>query len=108
HLVAVKVLDGKLSVFVDGFAVFNLAVQLPPTVYLGFTGATGGITDVHSVSNVQITTGLPIPAPVPAPTPAPIPAPSPPPAAPLGYRLVGSDGGIFSYGAARFYGSTGG
>ncbi len=33
-------------------------------------------------------------------------APGPAPAS--GYRLVGSDGGIFSYGAAAYYGSTGG
>ena len=29
-------------------------------------------------------------------------------ASPLGYWLVASDGGIFSYGDATFYGSTGG
>jgi hypothetical protein len=40
------------------------------------------------------------PAPAPAPTPAPAPAPH-------GYWLVGSDGGIFTFGNAQFYGSTG-
>jgi hypothetical protein len=40
----------------------------------------------------------------PAPTPAP---PAAPPAPQHGYWLVGSDGGIFSFGAAQFYGSTG-
>jgi hypothetical protein len=39
-------------------------------------------------------------------------APSPPPTPPAptgnhGYWLVGSDGGIFSFGSAQFYGSTG-
>ena len=35
-----------------------------------------------------------------------LPAPSPPPPS-HGYWLVGSDGGIFSFGSAQFYGSTG-
>jgi hypothetical protein len=34
------------------------------------------------------------------------PSPTPPPA-PHGYWLVGSDGGIFTFGSAQFYGSTG-
>ena len=39
---------------------------------------------------------------------APPPAPSPPPPVPQhGYWLVGSDGGIFTFGSAQFYGSTG-
>ena len=33
--------------------------------------------------------------------------PPPPPPAPHGYWLVGSDGGIFTFGSATFYGSTG-
>jgi hypothetical protein len=45
------------------------------------------------------------PAPAP-PAPAP-PSPVTPPAAQHGYWLVGSDGGIFTFGAAQFYGSTG-
>jgi hypothetical protein len=43
--------------------------------------------------------------PPPAPTPAP-PAPAPAPVN-YGYWLVGSDGGIFTFGSAQFYGSTG-
>ena len=39
-------------------------------------------------------------------TPAAPPLP-PPPAPSHGYWLVGSDGGIFSFGSAQFYGSTG-
>ncbi len=34
-------------------------------------------------------------------------APAPPPTPPHGYWLVGSDGGIFTFGSAQFYGSTG-
>ena len=41
-------------------------------------------------------------------TPTPAPTPTPPSTeAGHGYWLVGSDGGIFSFGAAQFYGSTG-
>jgi hypothetical protein len=41
------------------------------------------------------------------PTPTPTPTPAPAPTAKHGYWLVGSDGGIFSFGSAPFYGSTG-
>ena len=47
----------------------------------------------------------------PVSTPTPTPTPTPPVTAPStathGYWLVGSDGGIFSFGSAQFYGSTG-
>ena len=39
---------------------------------------------------------------------SPTPTPPTPPAAAHGYWLVGSDGGIFTFGTAQFYGSTGG
>ena len=44
--------------------------------------------------------------PTPRPT-SPAPPTSPPAAAAKGYYLVGSDGGIFTFGGAQFYGSTG-
>ncbi len=50
----------------------------------------------------------PLPPPVvttPTSTPAPTPTPTPTPQ--HGYWLVGSDGGIFTFGSAGFYGSTG-
>ncbi len=43
----------------------------------------------------------------PTPPPTPTPTPTPTPQAQHGYWLVGSDGGIFTFGSARFYGSTG-
>ena len=46
------------------------------------------------------------PAAPPAPAPTP-PSPVTPPAPRHGYWLVGSDGGIFTFGVAQFYGSTG-
>ncbi len=41
------------------------------------------------------------------PPPVSPPPPQPPPPATHGYWLVGSDGGIFTFGSASFYGSTG-
>ncbi|HEY1651734.1 MAG TPA: fibronectin type III domain-containing protein [Acidimicrobiales bacterium] len=40
-------------------------------------------------------------------TPEPPASPPPPPAPQHGYWLVGSDGGIFTFGSAQFHGSTG-
>ena len=48
---------------------------------------------------VQLTVNTPTPPPTPTP---PTPAPTP-----HGYWLVGSDGGIFTFGSSQFYGSTG-
>ena len=59
----------------------------------GFTASSGTTTLVVSASPAATTTTTPTPTPTPA--------------AQHGYWLVGSDGGIFSFGAAQFYGSTG-
>jgi hypothetical protein len=63
--------------------------------YSGYTGAT-----VYSASSsptlIETVGGW---------TPPPSPPPNPP--SPQGYWLVGSDGGVFAFGAAQFYGSTG-
>jgi hypothetical protein len=56
------------------------------------------------------TTPPPDPGTNPGPDPGPSPGPSPDPSAPAppqGYWLVARDGGIFSFGSARFFGSTG-
>jgi hypothetical protein len=45
---------GRLTVAIDGGRALDAAVTLPPEVFVGFTGATGGISDRHAVSNVQI------------------------------------------------------
>jgi hypothetical protein len=52
--------------------------------------------------------GVSAPAAPAAPGPAPTPAPAAPPGPdPAGYWVVGSDGGVYAYGAAPFKGSTG-
>ncbi len=41
-------------------AVYTMADAVPPTYKFGFAGATGGITDVHLIRNVTITTVDPL------------------------------------------------
>lgn len=45
---------GHLIVTIDGSGVIDAAVALPATAYVAFTGATGGLTDAHSVSDVDV------------------------------------------------------
>jgi len=52
--VVVEVLNGVLTVKVEGVQVISQAVTLPPQVLLGFSGGSGGATDNHQVSNVTI------------------------------------------------------
>ena len=63
HTVHVTVNAGTLQVQLDGITVLQTQVTLPPNVLIGFTGGTGGLTDVHSVSNVNISTVPPTTAP---------------------------------------------
>ena len=71
-----------------------LAQSAPPT--------TPPPTTPPPTTTPPTTTSPPLPS-----DPQPVPAPRPPQVA-SGYRLVAADGGIFSFGAARFYGSTSG
>jgi hypothetical protein len=52
--VTVTVDGSVLTVWVDGFVTLHAEVHLPRTVYVGFTAATGGRTDRHLVSAVQL------------------------------------------------------
>ncbi|MGF1425835.1 choice-of-anchor D domain-containing protein [Kitasatospora sp. LaBMicrA B282] len=45
---------GHLQVAVDGKQVIDTPVTLPPNLLIGFSGGTGGATDVHTVRNVTI------------------------------------------------------
>jgi hypothetical protein len=59
HTVAVSINGGVISVFVDGtklLAYTPAAGVIPANAYAGFTGGTGGQTDIHAVSNVNIVT----------------------------------------------------
>jgi hypothetical protein len=46
---------GHLIVYVDGVQVLDTVVTLPANALVGFSGATGGATDVHAVSGINIT-----------------------------------------------------
>ena len=68
-------------------------------------GANGSCT----IGAVEVAQATPPPPPPPPPPSPPPPLPPPPPPPPThGYWLVGSDGGIFSFGSALFHGSMGG
>ena len=63
HHVTVSTNSTGIVVTLDGTQVLNYATSLPSQVLVGFTGATGGLNDVHQVQAVSITTGPPPPAP---------------------------------------------
>ena len=52
--VVVEILNGVLTVKVEGVQVISQAVTLPPQVLLGFSGGSGGATDNHQVANVAV------------------------------------------------------
>ncbi|MER6098512.1 choice-of-anchor D domain-containing protein [Streptomyces sp. NPDC001728] len=55
HVIDVDVTAaGRLLVLVDGTQVIDVAVTLPRNVLVGFSGATGGLTDRHAVSGVRV------------------------------------------------------
>jgi hypothetical protein len=55
HRARVSVLNGVVTVYIDGLQVLSQLVSLPPQVLIGFSAGTGGLTDRHAVSNVSIT-----------------------------------------------------
>jgi hypothetical protein len=63
HHFVVTTFSAGLNVTMDGSQVLTYATTLPTSVLVGFTGGTGGLTDVHAVQNVSITAGSPPPAP---------------------------------------------
>jgi len=52
--VTVTITGSVLAVALDGFSILVTKLSLPKRVYLGFTGATGGRTDRHLISAVEI------------------------------------------------------
>ncbi len=63
HHFVVTTTSTGITVTMDGTQVLTYATSLPSSVLVGFTGATGGFSDVHQVQNVSITTAPPPPAP---------------------------------------------
>jgi hypothetical protein len=66
HRIKIEALSGTITVWIDGAQALSAAVALPPKVLLGFTGGTGGLTDVHQAANVLVT-GDPAPSGPPPP-----------------------------------------
>ena len=62
HHVVVTTTSSGVTVALDGTQVLSYTTALPASVLMGFTGGTGGETDVHAVQNVSIT-ALPPPPP---------------------------------------------
>jgi Bacterial lectin/Abnormal spindle-like microcephaly-assoc'd, ASPM-SPD-2-Hydin/PQQ-like domain len=54
HVIHVTVAAGHIQVSVDGKPVIDTAVSLPGSVLVGFTGATGGRNDIHTVQAAAI------------------------------------------------------
>ncbi|MGA2303952.1 MAG: G1 family glutamic endopeptidase [Acidimicrobiales bacterium] len=79
------------------------------TVTGSYSGSSS-FTASSGTATLVVSAPPPVPTPTPPPTPTPTPSPTPtqtPTPSGHGYWLVGSDGGIFTFGAAQFYGSTG-
>jgi predicted lipoprotein with Yx(FWY)xxD motif len=57
HIIGVTVTGSSIAVTVDGKSAVTASVTLPATVLAAFTGATGGLTDVHAVSGVSVSSG---------------------------------------------------
>ncbi|WP_051969321.1 choice-of-anchor D domain-containing protein [Kitasatospora azatica] len=55
HTIEARATGGHLQVSVDGTPVIDTAVQLPSPALVGFTAATGGLNDAHTVSGVTVT-----------------------------------------------------
>jgi len=52
--IKVEVLEGTITVWVEGTKYLTTTVTMPPKVLVGFTGGTGGLTDLHKAANVAI------------------------------------------------------
>ena len=57
HVIGVTVTGSTVAVTVDGARAVSASVAVPATVLAAFTGATGGLTDVHAVSGVSVSSG---------------------------------------------------
>ena len=57
HTVSLTAGNGTIKVGVDGTPLLFVAVALPPSVLLGFTGGSGSTGGVQAISNVAISAG---------------------------------------------------
>ena len=57
HKVKVSTAAGAIAVFLDGTKLGSVAVTLPSSAYIGFSGGTGGSNDRHAVSGLTLGAG---------------------------------------------------
>jgi hypothetical protein len=57
HKVKVTTTGGAITIYIDGTSVSSLAVTLPASAYIGFSGGTGSITDRHAISQLLVKAG---------------------------------------------------
>jgi hypothetical protein len=59
HDYVVTVVNGIMTVTMDGYELFTGNVSLPPSAYLGFTASTGGAEEEVVISNLTATVSAP-------------------------------------------------
>jgi hypothetical protein len=59
HNYVVTVVNGTMTVTMDGYELFSGTVSLPPVAYLGFTASTGGDEEEVLISNLTATVSAP-------------------------------------------------
>ena len=88
--------------------VFSTALSLANSATVNAIAVSAAGLTSPMVSFPFIIAPAPLPAPAPAPAPAPGQGIAPRPLGAAGYWLAASDGGVFNFGDAAFFGSTGG
>jgi hypothetical protein len=59
HTYVVTVVNGVMTVTMDGYELFTGTVSLPPVAYLGFTASTGGQYETVTISALTATVSAP-------------------------------------------------
>ena len=55
HKIRIETTETGITVSMDGTKVGTVAATLPASAYVGFSGATGGLTDRHAISGFTVT-----------------------------------------------------
>jgi iron transport multicopper oxidase len=54
HRIKLSTASGAFALWIDGSKVGSLAVTLPSSAYIGFSGGTGSVNDAHSISHLSV------------------------------------------------------
>lgn len=71
--VRVVIANGTLTASIDNITTISKEITLPSRVLLGFTAATGGLTNRHAITNLNVQGGVAPPPPPPPPSSVPDP-----------------------------------